>query len=83
MRHIKCIILLSSLLMSGSAIAADVMQADVSANEVIHEQQVQQQLTQLQQARDAAFLKQLEAEAKLMELQSATGPTTSTVPAVP
>jgi len=63
------ILLPITMLFSLSAHAAGVAPspADMMAAEVAHEQQVQTQLDQLQKQRDAAFLKQLEAEALIEE----------------
>jgi len=67
---------LTCLSVSSLAYAADVTPADVMPAEVAHEQQVQTQLELLQQARDAAFIKQLEAEALMMEQQGVASPAT-------
>ncbi len=57
--------------------------SDMMAAEIAHEQQVQAQLNQLQQQRDAAFLKQLEAETlieeqRMLAAQGGTPQTTGT-----
>ena len=54
-------------LCSVSAYAADITAEEVMNAEIMHEQQVQVQMEQLQKERDAAFLKQLEAEAMIAE----------------
>jgi len=66
------ILLTLAMLYSLPSHAADAALApsDMMAAEVAHEQQVQAQLNQLQQQRDAAFLKQLEAEALIEEQQA-------------
>jgi len=63
-------ILIAALsLCSFSAHAADVTADEAMSAEVMHEQQVQIQMEQLQRERDALFLKQLEAEALIEEQQ--------------
>jgi len=54
-------------LCSAPAYAADITAAEAMSAEIMHEQQVQIQMEQLQKERDAAFLKQLEAEALIAE----------------
>ncbi len=65
----------SCLMAVSSANAAGDTPADVMSAEMAHEQQVQTQLEQLQRDRDAAFMKQLEAEALIMEQQQLANPT--------
>jgi len=57
--------------MMGSAMAADVTEAEIAGQELVHEERVQKQMELLQKERDAAFLKQLEAEMLLMQQQDA------------
>ncbi|MBL4775276.1 MAG: hypothetical protein JKY87_04395 [Mariprofundus sp.] len=54
-------------LCSLSAHAADITAEEAMSAEVMHEQQVQIQMEALQRERDAAFMKQLEAEALIDE----------------
>jgi len=63
-------ILLAALsLCSASSYAADITAEEAMNAEIMHEQMVQTQMEQLQRERDAAFLKQLEAEAMIFEQQ--------------
>lgn len=52
--------------------AGDVTAVDVGASEVANESAVQTEMGKLQQERDAAFVKQLEAEALIEEQRYAT-----------
>lgn len=52
--------------------AGDVIAVDVGASEVTNESMVQAEMGKLQQERDAAFIKQLEAEALIEEQRYAT-----------
>jgi len=64
---------------AGAAAPDAAVPADMMAAEVAHEQQVQAELDKLQKEREAAFLKQLEAEA-LIEEQRLQGSGSSTQP---
>ncbi|RLL49800.1 hypothetical protein D8Y20_12470 [Mariprofundus sp. EBB-1] len=83
MKHVF-IFMAALTLSSASAYAADITAAEAMSVEILHEQQVQVQMEQLQQERDAAFLKQLEAEAMIAEQQmlaeQAAQPAATTLP---
>jgi len=64
----KLLLMVVCLGFSGAAYAAgDVLASDVGMNEVAHESMVQAEMAKLQQERDAAFVKQLEAEMLIEE----------------
>jgi len=65
------------------AYAADITAADAMNAEIMHEQQVQVQMEQLQKERDAAFLKQLEAEALIAEQEMLAAEAAAQSPASP
>lgn len=84
MKHMKCVLIASLFLMAGSAVAADVTEAQIAAEELVHEEQVQKQMELLQAERNAAFMRQLEAKAMILEQQlaadAAADPNVTTAP---